>query len=366
MPLAARTTGHMFHIGAHVSSAGGVHNCVANGLHIGANAFALFLRSQRKWANPPLAPDVRDQFLGKCKAHGYDQARYVVPHGSYLVNLAHTDAERTEQAYASFVDDLKRCRELGILLYNFHPGNCGDRGREESIKHLAGNINRAHRDAETGAVVALLENMASAGEGSNVIGGRFEDLRDVIALVDDKKRVGICLDTCHAFAAGYDLRNKEAFEATMKKLEEVVGLKYLRAVHMNDSKAPLGSYRDLHANIGTGFLGLKAFHSLMNDKRFEGLPLVLETPIDVPDEIWAREIKLLESLVGMDVESDEFKSLEKSLAKKGEVERDRIMEQVDRKREKDQSEGAKKKGKKTKALKASDDESSSLSELEEG
>ncbi|KAK3724503.1 DNA-(apurinic or apyrimidinic site) lyase [Vermiconidia calcicola] len=346
MPIAARTIGHKLLIGAHVSSAGGVHNSVVNCVHIGGNAFALFLKSQRKWANPPLADEHCTSFHANCKSHSYDQAQHVIPHGSYLVNLAHTDGERTKQAYEAFLDDLKRCERLGIKLYNFHPGaaNSTKGDRQAAIAHLASNVNRAH--SETSTVVTLLENMAAGG---NILGSTLEDLRDIIALTDNKDRVGVCLDTCHAFAAGYDLRTPEAYEATMKTFEETVGFKYLRAVHMNDSKAPYDSHRDLHANIGTGFLGLRAFHNIVNDSRFQGLPIVLETPIEAKDEngvplkdekgkekedkgIWAREIKLLESLVGMDVESDEFSILEKELAKKGESERNRLTEQIDRKR----------------------------------
>nr|POE74405.1 dna-(apurinic or apyrimidinic site) lyase 1 [Quercus suber] len=302
----------------------GVHNSITNSVHIGANAFALFLKSQRKWANPPLASEACTSFHHQCKEHAVDQSRHVVPHGSYLVNLAHTDPDRTTQAYDSFLDDLKRCESLGIKLYNFHPGNSVGGDRQKAIAHLAANINRAHKATES--VTTLLENMAAGG---NVLGSTFEDLRDIIALVHDQTRVGVCLDTCHAFAAGYDLRSPTAFRTTMEQFDDIVGVKYLRAVHLNDSKAPFDSHRDLHANIGTGFLELRAFHNLVNDVRFEGLPLVLETPIAVRDEagnlvrdeknkekedkgIWAREIKMLEGLVGMDVESEEFRAMEQS------------------------------------------------------
>ncbi|KAK3709994.1 DNA-(apurinic or apyrimidinic site) lyase [Vermiconidia calcicola] len=383
MPIAARTIGHKLLIGAHVSSAGGVHNSIVNCVHIGGNAFALFLKSQRKWANPPLADEHCTSFHANCKSHSYDQAQHVIPHGSYLVNLAHTDGERTKQAYEAFLDDLKRCERLGIKLYNFHPGaaNSTKGDRPAAIAHLASNINQAH--SETSTVVTLLENMAAGG---NILGSTFEDLRDIIALTDNKDRVGVCLDTCHAFAAGYDLRTPEAYKATMNTFEEMVGFKYLRAVHMNDSKAPYNSHRDLHANIGTGFLGLRAFHNIVNDSRFQGLPIVLETPIEAKDEngvplkdekgkekedkgIWAREIKLLESLVGMDVESDEFAVLEKGLAKKGESERNRLTEQIDRKREKDEKKAKSSRKKKAQQKEELDDDSadedSPLSELED-
>ena len=361
----------------------GVHNSVLNSVHIGANAFALFLKSQRKWRNPTLADDVCTSFHANCKSHVYDQTSHVVPHGSYLVNLAHTDPARTEQAYEGFLDDLKRCERLGIKLYNFHPGVANSTGgdRQAAIAHLAVNLNRAHR--ETSSVVTLLENMA---HGGNTLGSTFEDLRDTIALVHNKDRVGVCLDTCHTFAGGYDLRTPEAFRATMDQFENIVGFKYLRALHINDSKAPYASHRDLHANIGTGFLGLRAFHNIVNEPRFQGLPLILETPIDAKDDNgvpiknekgketedrgnWAREIKLLESLVGMDTKSRDFLKLESDLAKKGESERKKMLEQADKKREKEEKKAAKakkpgKKGQK-KAKKESDDDESSLSDLED-
>lgn len=351
---------------------------MANAVHIGANAFALFLKSQRKWANPPLQDEQCASFLQNCKAHSYDQSQHTVPHGSYLVNLAHTDQARAEQAYEAFVDDLRRCERLGIKLYNFHPGNSVGKDRKEAIAHLAGQLNKAHK--ETSTVVTLLENMAAGG---NVLGSTFEDLRDTIELVDDKTRVGVCIDTCHTFAAGYDLRSPDAFKQTLAHFDDVVGMKYLRALHLNDSKAPFNSHRDLHANIGTGFLGLRAFHNVVNEVRLEGLPLVLETPIEVKDEdgvpvkddkgkekedktIWATEIKLLERLVGMDVEGEEFLALEKALARKGESERKRLMEQAERKKEKEEkkkSSPRKKRAKKEEEVEVKD-ESSELSEVE--
>ena len=299
------------------------------------------------------------------------------------MNLAHTDEARTAQAYDAFLDDLKRCERLGIKLYNFHPGNANNSDRPSAIAHLAKNINRAHK--ETSTVVTLLENMAAGG---NVLGSTFEDLRDIIALVDNKKRVGVCFDTCHAFAAGYDLRTPQAFKASMDLFDETVGFKYLRAMHLNDSKAPFASHRDLHANIGTGFLGLRAFHNIVNEPRFAGIPLVLETPLDLTDEygtpikdengkekedklIWATEIKLLESLVGMDTGSEEFLKLEKALALKGEPERKRLLEQQERKREKEEKKAkSPKKKRKAKPAESAENEEvdgaeSSLSELEE-
>ncbi|KAF3806675.1 DNA-(apurinic or apyrimidinic site) lyase 1 [Colletotrichum gloeosporioides] len=369
MPLAERTAvsslKKAMYIGAHVSAAGGtdsprlsyddpvlltvffagVDNSIQNAVNIGANAFALFLKSQRKWESPPLAADAKKKFLEQAKASDYDAGAHVLPHGSYLVNLAQADAAKAKQAYTSFIDDLQRCEQLGIKLYNFHPGNTGGEAREEACGRIAAQLNAAHK--ATKSVVTVLENMAGAG---NVIGTKFEDLKEIIDKVEDKKRVGVCIDTCHAFAAGYDLRTPEVFGETMKEFDEVVGNKYLKAFHLNDSKAPFASHRDLHANIGTGFLGLRAFHTLVNNEAFKDMPMVLETPIDRKDEngksvedkkVWADEIKLLESLIGMDAESDEFKELEEKLQKQGASERSKIQDQVDRKAAKDSKKGTK-------------------------
>lgn len=282
-----------------------------------------------------MTPEALQGFKMLSKEHGFDAHKHCLPHGSYLVNLAALEKEKADQAYTSFLDDLQRCESLGITLYNFHPGNTNGEPRPAAIGRIAAQLNKAH--AATSSVVTVLENMAGQG---NVIGSSWEDLRDIIALVDNKSRVGVCIDTCHAFAAGHDLRTPESFEETMSAFSSIVGDKYLRAFHINDSKAPLLSNRDLHANIGTGFLGLRAFHSVVNCERFQGLPMVLETPIDKkgPDgktiedkQVWADEIKLLESLIGMDPEGDEFKRLEKDLHAKGAAERDRVQDQVDRK-----------------------------------
>ncbi|EFX05835.1 DNA endonuclease [Grosmannia clavigera kw1407] len=347
-PLAARTDvstlKKAMYIGAHVSSAGGVQNAVGNAQYIGGNAFALFLKSQRTWTNAALTDEARDGFRAQCASLGFDAARHCLPHGSYLVNLAQADAAKAEQAYGNFVDDLRRCAALGIRLYNFHPGAAvaGTGTREEALARIAAALNRAHRDTAPSDVVTVIENMAGGG---TTVGNRFEDLRAIIDGVDDKQRVGVCLDTCHAFAAGYDLRTAASFAAVVAEFDAVVGLSYLRAVHCNDSKAPLDSRRDLHANIGTGFLGLRAFHCLVNHDAFSGLPIVLETPIDRPDgkaggktvedrRVWADEIKLLESLVGMDPDTDAFAALEADMQAQGAAERGRLQEQVNKRKKK--------------------------------
>ncbi|TVY57078.1 DNA-(apurinic or apyrimidinic site) lyase 1 [Lachnellula cervina] len=342
MPLAARTVistlKQAMHIGAHVSAAGGVQNSLNNALHIGGNSFALFLKSQRKWTSPPLATEARDQFKAFCLEHKYDAAKHILPHGSYLVNLAQIEPDKADQAYACFLDDLQRCEALGIKLYNFHPGSTGKHPRPEAIGRIAAQLNKAHKATST--VITVLENMAGAG---NVIGSTFEDLRDIIALVDDKSRLGVCLDTCHTFAAGYDLRSPEAFQKTMADFDSIVGMSYLKALHLNDSKAPLAANRDRHANIGTGFLGLRAFHNVVNFAPFQGLPMVLETPIDkkgddgkvIEDKgVWATEIKLLEDLIGTDPETEDFKAEEQRLQDLGADEREKFQGQVDKKKQK--------------------------------
>lgn len=341
LPLASRTLASKLHVGAHVSAGGGVHNTIQNSLHIGGNAFALFLKSQRKWENPALKDEHAESFRNLCSEHKYLADKVVVPHGSYLVNLAAKDESKKKQAYECFLDDVKRCGTLGIRLYNFHPGNTNGEPREEALARIAERLNEVHGATAGSGVVTLLENMAA---GKNTVGGAFSDLKGIIERVRDKSRVGVCLDTCHAFAYGYDLRSPTAFEKTMREFEDTVGFKYLRAVHMNDSKGPLASNKDLHFNIGWGFLGLRAFWNIVNDSRFHGLPLILETPIDegpkdekgksVDDKgVWAREIKLMESLVGMDPEGTAFKDLAAELAAKGAKERARLQEVVDRKGE---------------------------------
>jgi len=343
----------------------GVQNSINNSLHIGGNSFALFLKSQRKWTSPPLAPEARDQFKAFCKEHNYDAAKQILPHGSYLVNLAQPDPEKADQAYTCFLDDLQRCEALGIKLYNFHPGSTGKHPRPEAIARIAAQLNKAHK--ATSSVITLLENMAGAG---NVIGSTWEDLRDIIALIDDKSRVGVCIDTCHSFAAGYDLRSPEAFKKTMDSFADVVGIKYLKALHLNDSKAPLSSNRDLHANIGTGFLGLRAFHNVVNYAPFQDLPMVLETPIDkkgddgktVEDKgVWATEIKLLEGLIGADTETEEFQKEEQRLQDLGADERKKFQGQVDKKQQKTLDsmfkKASPKKKKKTKTESDGEDES---------
>lgn len=282
-------------IGAHVSAANGLFNAFLNSKKISGTAMALFLKSQRQWVAKPMEQETITRFKETCAAVGFDMTK-VLPHGSYLVNLGNPDDEKRQKSYESFLDELQRCDQLGIRLYNFHPGSSvGACTAERSIELIASCINDAL--AATESVTVVLENMAGQG---NVIGGRFEHLRDIIRLVKDKARIGVCLDTCHTFAAGYDLRSPEAYARTMDEFERIVGFKYLRAVHLNDSMTDLGSLKDRHEDIGKGKLGIEAFRNLMNDERLMNLPMVLETPLckATGEDKYRREIALLYSLIG--------------------------------------------------------------------
>ncbi|EPS98992.1 hypothetical protein FOMPIDRAFT_136203 [Fomitopsis schrenkii] len=292
-------------VGPHVSAAGGVENTIVNAASVGANAFALFVKSQRKWSSPALKESSVIAFKARMKTFGYS-ASHILPHGSYLINLGNPDGTKREQSYECFVDDLKRCEQLGLQLYNFHPGSTvGVATKEESLSLIADCINRAHKETES--VVVVLENMAGSG---NVIGSTFAELGGIIAQIDNKARVGVCLDTCHMFAAGYDIRTKEGWNETMTEFERDVGIQYLRGMHLNDSKGTLGSKKDRHQNIGLGELGLAAFAHIVADPRTRGLPLVLETPAyDEPGpsaarlgkqgmDVWRKEVEVLNRLAG--------------------------------------------------------------------
>ncbi|KAI8608115.1 xylose isomerase-like protein [Chytriomyces sp. MP71] len=288
-------------VGPHASAAKGVFNALTYTENVGGESFALFLGSQRKWDRPPLTQDVVDKFIALCAEKKFNKA-HILPHGSYLINLGNPDVEKRAKSLEAFLEDVRRCERLGIELYNFHPGSTvGECTEKHSIGLIAEGINEAIRVIPT--VVLVVENMAGQG---NVIGGKFEHLKQIIDLVEDKTRVAVCLDTCHMFAAGYDIRTAEKFDRVMKEFDEVVGLKYLRAMHINDSMTDLGSGKDRHDYIGQGKIGIEAFRFLMNDDRFNGMPLILEVPVEPKTEhaIYTREIKLLYSLVKPTAEGD--------------------------------------------------------------
>ncbi|MBP7548634.1 MAG: deoxyribonuclease IV [Corallincola sp.] len=279
-------------IGAHVSAAGGVANAPINARAIGANAFALFTRNQRRWEAPALTSKEIDAFQRELANSGIS-AEQVLPHDSYLINLGHPDEEGLTRSRAAFIDEMQRTRQLGLKLLNFHPGSHLNRiAIDACLARIATSINIAHEACPE--VIAVIEN--TAGQGSN-LGHSFEQLAAIIDGVADKSRVGICFDTCHAFAAGYDLRTPEACTTTFAQFDQVVGFNYLRGMHLNDSKSKFGSRVDRHHCLGLGEMGTAVFRFIMNDARFEQIPLVLET---IDEQRWASEICWLRALEGLD------------------------------------------------------------------
>ena len=272
-------------IGAHVSASGGVFNAPLNAKNIGANAFALFLKNQKQWNAKDYDDKTIDTFRKNMQDCGFD-ADSVLAHDGYLINLGSPEEEAREKSKAAFLDEARRAEELGLKLLNFHPGSHLRKiSEDDCLKLIAEAMNETI--AVTKEVVLVIEN--TAGQGSNM-GYRFEHLSRLIELTDDKKRVGVCLDTCHTFAAGYELRDVNGFEATFAEFERTVGFSYLRGMHINDSKGGLGSKLDRHDSLGEGSIGIECFKMIMKDSRFDGIPLILETP---NDSIWAEEIKML-------------------------------------------------------------------------
>lgn len=276
----------MKHIGAHVSASGGVENAPKNAVEIGADAFALFTKNQRQWVSPPLSEKSINLFKQRCSEGGFE-ARYILPHDSYLINLGSPDEEGQKKSLAAFVDEMKRCEQLGLQLLNFHPGSHLNKiSVEECLDRIAANINYAL--SVTNGVTAVIEN--TAGQGSNV-GNRLEEIRYIIDRVEDKSRVGYCIDTCHFYSAGYDIVTD--YEGAFSQLDCVIGIEYLRGIHLNDTKKMLGSRVDRHETIGNGFLGEEFFTRFMRDSRFDNVPIILETP---DESRWAEEIAFLRSL----------------------------------------------------------------------
>lgn len=277
----------MKRVGAHVSAQGGVENAPINASEIGAKAFGLFTKNQRQWRAKPLSKKSIDAFHKNMVRCGYS-AEHVLPHDSYLINLGNPDADKREKSLSAFIDELDRCRQLGLRLLNTHPGNHMNIVSEETCLDLiADSINRALDKTE--GVTVLLEN--TAGQGSS-LGYRFEHLASLISKVEDQTRIGVCFDTCHAFGAGYDIRTKQSYRKTMKEFEREIGFQWLKGMHLNDAKIALGSRKDRHHHLGKGTIGIKAFKFIMQDSRFDEIPLILETE---DDSLWPEEIKLLYS-----------------------------------------------------------------------
>jgi deoxyribonuclease-4 len=276
-------------IGPHVSASGGVENAPLNAMQVGATAFALFTKNQRQWFSAPLSEKSITAFKENLEKSGIS-ADYVLPHDSYLINLGSPDAEGLEKSRNSFLEEMQRCEQLGLKMLNFHPGShLKQISLEACLTLVAESINIALD--KTQGVTAVIEN--TAGQGSNV-GFSFQHLAYIIDKVEDKSRVGVCLDTCHTYSAGYDLKTENGYKAAFEEFEATVGFRYLRAIHLNDTKKDLGSRVDRHDSIGKGLLGMEFFERFMNDPRFDNIPLILETP---DETLWAEEIKLLQGLV---------------------------------------------------------------------
>ena len=293
--LAESRTGKIY-IGYHASSAGGVHNAITSTAEIGAECLALFLRPQRTWSAPPLKPEAATQFKDLKSSHNI-ATHMILPHGSYLLNLGSPEVNQREKSLNLLVDELQRCQELGIRLFNIHPGSsCGKISRDECVSNIATGINAAHKETEGSDVKIVLENMSCQG---HTIGGDLRELKQIIDQVDDKTRVGVCLDTCHAMAAGYDLSTEEGFNRLLTEFEEFVGWEWLVGCHLNDSKGPAGCHRDRHENIGKGTIGVEGFRRIVNCPHFTDIPLILETPLneELGNKGYQEEIELLSSLI---------------------------------------------------------------------
>ena len=275
----------MKYVGAHVSAAGGVENVPERAHEIGATGFALFTKNQRQWKAKPLTDESIELFKKRCQKFDFSMDT-VIPHDSYLINLGHPEKDKLKKSRDAFLDELQRCEQLDIQLLNFHPGSHLRKiSEKECLKIIAQSINEAL--TKTTFVKAVIEN--TAGQGSNM-GYRFEHLAEIINQVEQKERVGVCIDTAHAYAAGYDLSTEDGFDETFVQFEQIVGFEKLFAMHLNDSKKELGSKVDRHESLGDGLIGLTPFKKIMSDSRFDGIPLILETP---DTDRWAKEIKML-------------------------------------------------------------------------
>lgn len=276
------------YLGAHVSAAGGVENAPVNAHKIGATAFALFTKNQRQWKAKPLTEENIEKFKENCEKYGY-KSEQILPHDSYLINLGHPEKEALQKSRDAFLDEIQRCEQLGIDRLNFHPGSHLNKiSEKECLATIAESINLALE--ETKGVTAVIEN--TAGQGTN-LGFSFYQLKEIIEQVEDKSRVGVCIDTCHAYSAGYDLKSTEGFQSVFLEFDEVIGFSFLKGMHLNDSKKELASKVDRHHSMGEGTLGWEPFRMIMNDSRFDGIPLILETP---DDQRWAEEIKTLKNM----------------------------------------------------------------------
>ncbi|MBT4288790.1 MAG: deoxyribonuclease IV [Deltaproteobacteria bacterium] len=272
-------------IGAHFSIAGGVENAPLNAAAISAKAIAMFAKNQRQWNAKPYSEENILLFKKNCQTHHFNP-QDIIPHDGYLINLGHPEKDKLQKSREAFLDEVRRCEQLGLTMLNFHPGShLRQISEEDCLKIIADSLNLTLQ--KTCNVSMVIEN--TAGQGSN-LGYRFEHLAAIIEMTEDKNRIGVCLDTCHTFTAGYDLKSRKSCKTVFDEFDKVVGFQFLKAMHLNDSKKPLGSRVDRHESIGKGEIGMEAFRYIMNDQRFDNIPMVLETP---NSDIWEEEIKLL-------------------------------------------------------------------------
>lgn len=277
-------------IGAHVGVKGGVSSAPREAKQIGARAFALFTGSSARWSSKPISDEEALKFRTLCNEYGYDPS-VILPHDNFLINLGSPDETKLSMSRKSFLDEMQRCGQLGLRMLNFHPGShLKAISEKECLSRIAESLNIVLDQTE--GICAVLEN--TAGQGSN-LGYSFQQLAEIIDGVKDKNRVGVCIDTCHAYSAGYDLATQEGYEKTWAEFDSLLGKEMLRAVHLNDDKKALGSRVDRHESIGKGTIGFEFFRRFINDPRFDNMPIILETP---DESIWAEEIRLLYSLEG--------------------------------------------------------------------
>lgn len=256
-----------------------------NAAAIGAKAFALFTRSPSRWRSPEITPEQAELFKENCRLNGFTPDQ-ILPHDSFLINLGSPDKAKLKLSRIAFLDEFRRCEQLGLKLLNFHPGShVNEMDETECLNLIATGINQTLE--QTQGVTAVIEN--TAGQGSN-LGHQWEQIAHIIDRVEDKSRVGVCIDTCHAYSAGYDLRSEEGYERVWRDFDEIIGFKYLRGMHLNDDKRELASRIDRHAPIGQGTLGNDVFTRLMQDPRLDGIPMILETP---DEALWPQEIAWL-------------------------------------------------------------------------
>lgn len=279
----------MKYIGAHVSVSGGVSNAPLRAKEIGARAFALFTGSSNRWSSKPISPSEIDKFKQFCEDGGY-KPKQILPHDNFLINLGSPDAEKLEKSRNSFLEEMQRCEQLGLTMLNFHPGShLKEIEIDACLDLIAESINLTLD--KTSGVTAVIE--CTAGQGSN-LGHEFAQIAHIIDRVEDKSRVGVCVDTCHAYSAGYDLRSEEGYKKTWEEFDSVIGAHYLKGLHLNDDKRECGSRIDRHESIGKGTLGEEFFIRLVNDPRFDNMPLILETP---DESLWPQEIEWLYSQI---------------------------------------------------------------------